>query len=260
MAKAKEKNKQPAVESIGEKLRKTREEKGISLEEARRSTKIHTNILEAIEADRLENVLGKTYVKAFLKKYAVYLGVDEKEIVKEYVSADTPDVKPGPILRKKPLEQENIKLNYSAIIRMILIVLVCVIGFRAIKSRNRGGGEAVKEKRPVMTESQEPVDVKSEAVKEGFIPIPRSRTIKLTIKTTREVWLKVVRDGELTFHGILPGNANETWQANNDIRISEIGRPEALALNVNGKNISISGKLLGKNILITHEGVDLEPK
>ena len=70
----------------------------------------------------------------------------------------------------------------------------------------------------------------------------------------------MIRDGELAFHGILPKKSKETWQADKEMILSEIGKPEALSLNINGKDIDFSQQRLGRNILITHEGVDLEPK
>ena len=70
----------------------------------------------------------------------------------------------------------------------------------------------------------------------------------------------VMQDGKMVFRGILLKGSKETWQAEKEIRLSEIGRPEALGLNVNGKDITLSGRRIGKSILITHKGINLDPK
>ena len=93
-----------------------------------------------------------------------------------------------------------------------------------------------------------------------LIPIPKRNTITLTLAASKNSWMKVILDGETTFHKTLSKNSKETWKAKNEIRLAEIGKPEALKLNVNGKNIDLSGKRLSRNILITHKGVDLGPR
>ena len=55
----------------------------------------------------------------------------------------------------------------------------------------------------------------------------------------KDVWLKVIQDGQTAFHGILSKNSRETYQAANNIVLTEIGRPESLALKVNGKDIDL---------------------
>jgi len=256
----KPKKAQAPDEGIGSRLKKAREEKGISLEEAHRQTKMHPNVLQALEEDKLEHVLGKTYVKAFLKKYANYLGLDDKAIVREYDTAHAAEAKEGPVLKQEPLTQEKKRPNNTTIIRVASVILVAVIGFTIIRSVTRDKGTARDQEAATVPQTKESIEAEKETAGKGFIPVPRSRTIKLTVTTDKEVWLKVTRDGELTFHGILPKNSKETWQAGKEIKLSEIGRPEALSLNVNGKNIDTSGRRLGKNIVITHEGVDIGSK
>ena len=55
------------METIGAKLKKIRLEKGLTLEEAHKQTKIHLNILKAIEDESLVN-FNPVYIKGFLKK------------------------------------------------------------------------------------------------------------------------------------------------------------------------------------------------
>ena len=61
----------------GTRLKKLRLEKGISLEEIQKKTKIHPNILRAIEGDAITD-LSPIYLKSFLKIYCKFLGVDSR--------------------------------------------------------------------------------------------------------------------------------------------------------------------------------------
>jgi cytoskeletal protein RodZ len=62
--------------SIGEMLRKAREQKRYSLEDVNRQTKISIPVLEALEQDDFESFESDTYLRGFLKNYASFLQVD----------------------------------------------------------------------------------------------------------------------------------------------------------------------------------------
>jgi cytoskeletal protein RodZ len=260
MVRIKAKKTQTPADTIGGKLRKAREEKGISIEEVHKTTKIHPSVLEAIEEDRLENILERAYVKAFLKNYANYLGLEANEIVNTYISRHVPKAvdRPQPILKPRPVLQIKPKnLSYTIIITLAFILWIFILGIATVKFI-RYNKEAVKKREIIATvKPNEPARLNKS---KEIIPIPKGRTITLTVVTSRDVWVKVTQDGELAFHGILSKGSEETWRADREILLSEIGRPEALNLDVNGKNIDLSERRLGKNILITHKGMDLEPK
>jgi cytoskeletal protein RodZ len=67
----------------GERLKKVRLEKGLSLEDAHKKTKIKLNILQALEGEGLTDV-NPIYLKGFLKIYCNFLGVDSNDFVSDY--------------------------------------------------------------------------------------------------------------------------------------------------------------------------------
>jgi cytoskeleton protein RodZ len=72
------------MESPGKILKKEREMRNISLEKICSFTKIKEHHLEAIEEDRYELLPHTLYVKGYLKSYAKYLALDEKDILLQY--------------------------------------------------------------------------------------------------------------------------------------------------------------------------------
>lgn len=76
------------MEFAAEKLKKIRLEKGLSLEEVQKKTKIHLNILKALEGDSLTD-LSPIYLKSFLKIYCKFLGVDPKTFIQDYKEIQT---------------------------------------------------------------------------------------------------------------------------------------------------------------------------
>lgn len=72
------------ADAPGRILKKEREVRNISLEKICLSTKIKEHHLKAIEEDRYELLPHPLYVKGYLKSYARYLTLDEKEILLQY--------------------------------------------------------------------------------------------------------------------------------------------------------------------------------
>ena len=68
--------------TLGEKLKKLRSDRRISLSDVSRSTNIQVKYLEFIEAGAYEMLPVDVYVKGFLKSYAEFLGIDENVLIK----------------------------------------------------------------------------------------------------------------------------------------------------------------------------------
>lgn len=65
----------------GDKLKEKRLEKGLSLEDVSKSTKIKPEFLEFIEDSAYEKLPSVSYAQGFVRNYAKYLGLAEKEIM-----------------------------------------------------------------------------------------------------------------------------------------------------------------------------------
>ena len=70
--------------SFGAALRRTREEKGISLDEIAGETRLSKRYLLALEDEAIHKLPGGTYNRAYLRSYAGYLGLDIERLVREY--------------------------------------------------------------------------------------------------------------------------------------------------------------------------------
>jgi cytoskeletal protein RodZ len=70
--------------TLGEKLRQAREARGISISEVAEQTRISALYLEAIENNDYRTLPGGIFNKGFVKSYAKYVGIDEKEAMQDY--------------------------------------------------------------------------------------------------------------------------------------------------------------------------------
>lgn len=72
------------MQSVGERLEEARKRKGISLREAAEATKIRSDFLGCIEANKTDFDLPEIYKRGFLKNYARYLKLDVDKIMTDY--------------------------------------------------------------------------------------------------------------------------------------------------------------------------------
>jgi cytoskeletal protein RodZ len=72
------------AQSIGEKLRLAREERGIALREISEQTRISIRYLEAIEGDDYKRLPGGIFNRSFIRAYAKFVGVDEHAALEDY--------------------------------------------------------------------------------------------------------------------------------------------------------------------------------
>ncbi len=73
--------------SFGERLRREREMRGITLDSIAESTKIGTRLLRALEEEHFDLLPGGIFNKGFVRAYAKYLGLNEDEAVADYLLA-----------------------------------------------------------------------------------------------------------------------------------------------------------------------------
>ena len=72
------------MEVIGEKLKSSREEKGLSLEEVSEDLKIEIKDLKNIESGNRKSFDDVFILKKYIYEYAKYLGLDYDKLVEEF--------------------------------------------------------------------------------------------------------------------------------------------------------------------------------
>ncbi|GEM_PF-487049 len=150
----------PTMVSIGEKIRKAREGKSLTIDQVQKETHIHSSVLNGIEQGHLDPALTPTYVRSYLKKYSQFLGLDPNEIVNEYSQlSPKPSAKPQApqiVKPKEPVPAKRVDITgFVKIGKMIVFIAIgiLIIRFMAVKA-----GEYFKKhskpKAPVVTKKK----------------------------------------------------------------------------------------------------------
>ncbi len=113
--------------SIGQYLKKARENKGFSIEEVSEETKIKPRIIESIEQNKFDEFGGTGYAKALIESYAKFLDANDEKLKSlidtRFPSKLTHNAKFNSIQPRKIL----IPTNFIAIISLVILVIILII-------------------------------------------------------------------------------------------------------------------------------------
>ncbi len=87
-------NNHSMMDTIGQRLKKARKQRKLSLEKAAESTRIRQGYLQALEADDYSDMPSPVHARGFLRNYAQYLELDLDQATEELRAAH-PEQKPG---------------------------------------------------------------------------------------------------------------------------------------------------------------------
>ena len=123
--------------AFGERLRREREMRGVSLDDIAQATKIGTRLLRALEDEQFDLLPGGIFNKGFVRAYAKYLGINEEQAVADYLQAagDTdPDVR---VIAEQNArgdygylsESDNVTRSGFPLLPVVILLLVVAGGF-----------------------------------------------------------------------------------------------------------------------------------
>ncbi|MDD5120169.1 MAG: DUF4115 domain-containing protein [Candidatus Omnitrophica bacterium] len=266
-----------SIETAGSRLKKTRQERGLSLEDIQKKTKIHLNVLRAIEGDSISD-LSPIYLKGFIKIYCAALGLDAKEFIgacsevahKPVLNA-TVGRPIGERVEKKAsfIKDASVKLvslrpsaNFKKIIVFaVFAVIIIFLGVNLIKfisSRRRAHIEKVKALIPAASLAPKVALKQQPKAKQANIKKDLTEGFTLGIFARSKSWISAKVDGKVIFHGVLARGRSETWHAREKVELS-LGDAGAVELQVNDQrfdNLGRRGKPL-KNIIINKDGLKI---
>ena len=74
-----------AKPDFGMKMRRHREERGITLRQIADATKLSVGALEALERNEISRLPGGIYSRAFVRSYALEIGLDPEQTVRDFM-------------------------------------------------------------------------------------------------------------------------------------------------------------------------------
>lgn len=115
---------------LGDLLRTTREEQGLSIEQVEEITRIRHVFLKALEEERFADLPGDVYARGFLRTYARVLSLDPDELLRRYRSITHTAPPQVPQILNEPLMPRSRSNVWPALfVSVMLLVVIGLVGW-----------------------------------------------------------------------------------------------------------------------------------
>jgi cytoskeletal protein RodZ len=252
------------MESVGQRLKKIRQELGLSLQDVHKKTKLQMNILQAIEGDSVSDI-SPVYLKGFIKIYCNFLGQDPKDF-------EVSLAKPGAVKKaeftpaKESLQRSTggfkpelppvlIKIIISAAAVLAAFFILSHLGKIIFKRKPLARPAKAQSSASLPAQAVKPLTTKPQGVPAAKVqakPVSENaQGLNLVVFAKEKCMLKVKADGKVLFHRVMEKGRSERWTAVNRIEFFA-ANAAAVELYYNTQHFPKLGER-GKpvNILIT---------
>ena len=265
-----------AMGAFGDRLRREREMRGITLDEITESTKISRRHLEALEGEHFDQLPGGVFNKGFVKAYARFLGIDEDQAVADYSAAAHEQPEPEDKFPLEIHEEPNRELNPRRSKLPLAFAVAALVGvlvgyFFFVKSRHsteatqssetqsssspaatRPEADSVKPPSqgrttpaaeqspvpptPVKQVKQQPQPPAAEAADQQAKK-SAEKTFVILIRAKEDAWVSIVADGKSVMQKVLAADKKKLVKAGKQV-VLRTG-------NAGGIDVSFNGRPLG---------------
>jgi cytoskeletal protein RodZ len=218
--------------TLGQELRKKREERGSSLKDISLHTKISLYLLQALEEDRLDLLPELFFLKGVLRSYLRAIGADEAyfmgRLAEQTNSPARPKAEPAieePAPRRRPI------LRIAAIILVLAVVMAA--GYVILKTRSHQAPAPVVTRPAAQALAVKPPETAPAAAPVESVKVPEP-PLKLEMAFTADTWLNIKADGALVFEGLKTAGDSAVYTAEKDLLL-QIGNAGGFTFKLNGK-------------------------
>jgi cytoskeletal protein RodZ len=228
---------------FGEKLRRAREERGISLRQISANTKISVAALEALERNDLSKLPGGLFSRSFVRSYASEVGLDPDQTVHEFLERFQLEGPPQPerhVATEAEVAQETERHAAGLAVRAIVAIGAFVALLAFFMPRGGDDAPAASPAPPPRAEVATTAPSTQPAVPAVDDVLRKTGPMRLEIHPTGPCWIKLTADGEDVFAKLMQAGQKESLVVRDSAVIS-IGDAGAFAYSIDGR----PGKPLG---------------
>ncbi|MEA3011721.1 MAG: cytoskeleton protein RodZ [Sphingomonadales bacterium] len=224
--------------SIGARLRRAREARGMSLDDVAGQTRIPMRHLQHIEIEDWDALPAPTYAIGFARNYANAVGLDGPAIASELRdSIGGPRRRAPPPEYYEPADPARVPPRSIVIAALVLAVLL-VGGYLIWRSMGGAGGETT------LTVPEPATGPAPEQNQPAAAPTPEALAGRsVTLNASGDVWVRITegRGGPQIFQGILAAGQRYTIPAAARQPVIRTGRPQLLRASAGDRDLGLLG-------------------
>jgi transcriptional regulator with XRE-family HTH domain len=218
---------------IGSPLRRAREQRGLTLQDIARTTKIPIRSLDAIEHGDFERLPGGIFRKAYIRTFAAAVGVDGNELAAAYASVDAVDPAP-PDRRVRPAMMRSMaaparlfttSLGVAALVGFLMARPAQLIDVTEAGPSPAGGGTDML--------SGKMRDSANEVALASATDTAREQVVRLELRATGPSWIHAIVDGRPEMSRLLQPGEHALIEAHESITL-RVGDAGAVDYSLNG--------------------------
>ncbi len=217
--------------NFGERLKREREMREVSMEELTKATRISVRFIEALENENWERLPGGVFGHGFVRTIARYLGLDEEALLGEYDLARSEKSPAGVAKPEERIPSPPKWIPAAAGLVLILIVVGLFYAGRYGWRRYTAHRHAHSSSLTSLPSQSGPVDTSSAST--ATSP-SAATTLDLSVSTSAATRVRVVADNNLLLDMELPAGETRHFSANQQFEVSA-GDSSAVLLELNGQ-------------------------
>lgn len=218
--------------TFGERLKRERELREVTLEEVSKATRISSRFLQALEDEDWEKLPGGVFGRGFVRTIARYLGLSEEGFLAEYDLARGENAVPA---QSKPEERIPSPPKWIPLVALLVILLLLagaiaggVYGWRKWKTR-RLNKQTQTTSSHFASAPPNPAPDQQPATAAASLAVP----LQLNLSTSSPTHVRVISDDTVALDADLPSGENRRFTATRQFEISATDS-SAVLLELNG--------------------------
>jgi len=232
--------------NFGERLRREREMREVSLDEITSATRIGTRFLEALENEAWDRLPGGVFNRGFVRAVARYLGLDEEKLLAEYDLAHgqqaAQEAPPPAIHRASELTTRVV----PAVVVLLVLAVFAVGGYvgwhrlhalhPAVENSPASAGPAQAPAEPLSGSDAVPSSAAAPNSPDALNSSSSGGPLQLMVSASETVHIQVLADGKAVFDNDLAAGRTLHFNAQDEFIVSA-SNSSAVLLELNGQTM-----------------------
>ena len=238
--------------SFGDSLRRERELRGVDLREVAEATKISVRFLQALENDRIDVLPGGIFPRAFVRQYAIYLGLDPDRTVAEFVYAYG-DQAGSP---SAPAPSRGRSRRMPLLLALLALVVLGIAAWAAFRYEALGVASEPTPVPSVPASTFAPDPVYPPPTTAASLLPSDTQGLVLTLTSRQSCWVAVLADGVKVIDRVMNEGEAQTVTAKGEMVLS-VGNAGGITFTINGRPGIALGREgeVRRNIVITRQSL-----